>query len=133
MPDDTIKKKILVVDDDKSQLAFAEAMLQDEFDVFTAKSGKDALQKLAGGFLPDAILLDILMPEMDGREVFNRIKAIGLTESVPIIFLTAADEYEHEVCELGAADYIKKPYEKALLTNSIKVAIAKYLVKQYGA
>jgi putative two-component system response regulator len=133
MADDTIKKKILVVDDDKSQLAFAEELLQDEFDVFTAKSGKDALEKLYGGFTPDAILLDILMPEMDGREVFNRIKAVGLTENVPIIFLTALDEYEREAYELGAAGFIKKPYKKELLTNSIKVAIAKYLVRQYGA
>jgi putative two-component system response regulator len=129
------KKKILAIDDDRTQLLFIQENLMEIFDVVTAMSGKAALEKLYSGFMPDAILLDILMPEMDGWEIFYRINAIGLIKNIPIIFLTGKDGEadKRRAYELGAADFIKKPYEKDFLVNSINVAIAKYLLQQCSA
>jgi len=122
------KKKILFVDDDAIQHAIAENMLKDEYDVFKAKSGNEALQYLySSEFAPDLILLDILMPDMDGWEVFNRIRGISLLKKVPIAFLTALTESSDEkrAFEIGADDFIKKPYEKEELLSRIKTILEK--------
>jgi CheY-like chemotaxis protein len=117
-----VKKKILLVDDDEIQHKIAENMLQEQYDVFKARSGNEALYYLyKNEFLPNLILLDILMPEMDGWEVFNRIKAISLLKNVPIAFLTAVSEAaeEQKAFAIGAKDFITKPYEKEALLERI--------------
>jgi len=122
------KKKILLIDDDVIQHHIAENMLKDDYEVFMTKSGKDALHYLYdGSFVPRLILLDILMPEMDGWEVFNRIKALSLLKSVPIVFLTAVNTTAEEkrAYEMGAADFITKPYVKEDLLERIKKVIEK--------
>ena len=121
------KKKILIVDDDEIQLSFSEAILKAEYDIVTAKSGKNALEQLYRGFIPDLILLDILMPEMDGFEAYNRIRAISLLQDIPIIFLTSVSGSTEvqQAWDIGAADYITKPYSKDDLLNRIKNAINK--------
>jgi len=126
------KKKILIVDDDKFQLSYAEVMLNVEFDVITADSGQKALDHLYHGNIPDLILLDILMPEMDGFEAYNRIRAIGLLQDIPIVFLTsvtAETEVQHAL-QIGAADYIMKPYNKENLLGRIWNAIDVYEKKK---
>jgi CheY-like chemotaxis protein len=122
------KKKILLVDDDEIQHVIASNILQDEYEVYKAKSGNEALKYLCtNGFVPSLVLLDILMPEMDGWEVFNRIKAISLLKNVPVVFLTAVSETTEEkrAFALGADDFITKPYEKETLLGRIKKILEK--------
>jgi putative two-component system response regulator len=119
------KKKILIVDDDEISLKFAELMLQDDYTAITAKSGTIALEHLEHfryGFIPDLILLDIIMPFMDGWETFKRIKEIIALKDVPVIFLTSAKEKEwhRRAMDIGADDYIEKPYDRASLLKKIE-------------
>ena len=116
------KPKILLIDDDEIQHTIVTNMLGDEYQIIYAKSGYDALNNLYNSsFVPNIVLLDILMPEMDGWEVFNRIRAISLLKNVPIVFITSVEESTEEkrAFELGAADFIKKPYEKENLLDRI--------------
>jgi CheY-like chemotaxis protein len=116
-------KKILFVDDDEVQHQIAQNMLDEVYEVRMVKSGNEALHYLySNEFVPNLILLDILMPEMNGWETFNRIKAISLLKNVPIAFVTSLSETSEELkaFELGAADFIKKPYEKEILLDRIE-------------
>jgi putative two-component system response regulator len=121
-----IKKKILLIDDDEVHLSTTELFLKDEYEILKAISGEDALKYLYNNeFTPDLIMLDIIMPYMDGWEVFNRIKAIGLLKNVPIVFLTSEDgeREKKRARELGAVDYITKPYTKTFLIETINEII----------
>jgi CheY-like chemotaxis protein len=71
------RKTILLVDDDEIHLSIAEAMLKDEYDILLAKSGKEALQYFLQGRFPNLVLLDILMPDMDGWETYKRLFSIS--------------------------------------------------------
>jgi len=120
------KKRILLIDDDEIQHKMAEAMLNDYYKVFHTKSGSDALNYLYDcSFVPHLILLDILMPEMDGWEVFNRLRALSLLKNVPIIFLTALNTTDEEkrAFDMGAADFIIKPYDQENLLERINKII----------
>jgi len=120
------KKKILLVDDNDIHLTTAELFLKDEYEIYKATSGDDALKYLYDKkFTPDLIMLDILMPNMDGWEVFNRIRAIGVLRNVPIVFLTSleGDKEKKRARELGAADYITKPYNMTDLKSRISEVI----------
>ena len=110
-----------MVDDDEVQLTIADTILQSSYAIFTAKSGHDALQMIYQGFIPDLILLDILMPQMDGWETFNRFKAISLLKSVPIAFITSETEEssKNRAYALKASDYITKPYSSAELLDRV--------------
>jgi len=118
-------KKILIVDDNEVHLVIAENILKGKFDVVTAKSGKEALLLISKGLLPNVILLDVLMPEMDGWEVFNKIKGISLLQNVPIAFLTSLDGIREKLyaSRIGAADMITKPYEGAELIKRIETML----------
>jgi len=108
------KRKILVVDDNEIHLTLAETFLRGEYNVFTAKSGKEALGLFYQGLVPQLILLDLIMPGMDGWHTYNRIKAIGNLHDTPIAFLTASNDPKdmQHAQKMGAADYIRKPYNK---------------------
>jgi len=115
-------KKIFLVDDDEIYLSMLENILKDKYEVVAAKSGKEALGHLIKGVVPNLILLDILMPDLDGWETFNRLRAISFLQDVPIVFLTSSIEsadMEHAQ-EIGAADYITKPYDRDDLLNRIE-------------
>jgi len=115
-------KKIFVVDDDEIYLTMLENMLKDKYDVITTKSGKEALGYFLKGVVPNLILLDILMPDLDGWETFNRLRAISFLQDVPIVFLTSiaeSAEVQH-AHEIGAADFITKPYNPEDLLNRIE-------------
>ena len=124
---DNEMKKILIVDDNEVHLVIAENILKGKYDVTTAKSGKDALALLSKGYMPNAILLDVLMPEMDGWETYNKIKGISLLRSVPIAFLTSLDGVREKLyaSRIGAADLISKPYEAAELMDRIEKMMQK--------
>jgi CheY-like chemotaxis protein len=115
-----MKKRILVVDDDAMNLMLTKRILEKEYNVLLAESGKEALLKMKGEKI-DLILLDIAMPEMNGIETFERMKEISV--DIPVIFLTASG-YEDDVrsaIRLGAVNYLKKPFfPKELLKRVAK-------------
>ena len=124
---DNIKKNsVLVVDDESSNILALSHVLSPEFTVYAAKSGADAIAA-AQKYLPDVILLDILMPEMDGYAVIAALKNSKKTEDIPVIFITGLSDADDEEkgLALGAADYITKPFSPAIvklrLHNQVKM------------
>jgi len=115
------KHKILIVDDDSIHLEMVETVLQDNYDVSCSQSGKDALNWFYQGLVPNLILLDISMPEMDGWDTYNRIKAISNMHDTPIAFFSVSSDPKDikRAKEIGAVDYIKKPYDKDDLIKRI--------------
>jgi len=122
--------KILIVDDEPLNIQFLETLISDQFDVIFDTSGEDALSIVKSG-KPDLIVLDIMMPEIDGYEVCRRLKADPDTQSIPVIFVTAKDGEEEEAkgLDLGAVDYITKPFNpeivKRKITNHIQQIAAR--------
>ena len=121
------KKKILAVDDSEIDLDLIEIILQDRYTILPTKSGKEALEYLLYNNV-DLILLDLIMPEMDGWETFSRIKDLGLISNVPVIFVTSVHgaDAQNRAWEMGAADYILKPYTRKELLKRIKIILKKY-------
>jgi two-component system alkaline phosphatase synthesis response regulator PhoP len=116
-----MKAKILLADDEKDIIEFLKYNLEIEgFEVITAYDGEEALSKISQK--PDLILLDIMMPKVDGFEVCNRIRQIPGFEKTPVIFLTAKSGELDEIhgLELGANDYIKKPISPKKLIARVK-------------
>jgi len=119
------KKQILIVDDTSSNIDTLIAVLGDEYDLRVAVDGETALQSLQQDKLPDLILLDIMMPGMDGYEVCKRLKSSIRTKGIGIIFLTAlAENFEQEKgLNLGAEDYITKPFDPAIVKARIRIQL----------
>jgi len=117
---DMSEKTILIVDDDASNLAILYELLT-MYDRLTASSGEEALE-LARINKPDLILLDIMMPEMDGIEVARRLKENRQTAKIPIIFVTAKTDVSSFVngFDAGGDDYITKPYDAIALQLVVK-------------
>ena len=125
------KDVILVVDDVDINRDILESMLCDEYEVVQAGSGIDAIGMLfSGTVVPEIVLLDIMMPEMDGLQVLEMMKTNVLTEQIPVIFITAADAESTETrgLSLGAADYIPKPFNPDVVKIRIQnqLMIRKY-------
>lgn len=101
---------ILIVDDQISNLEILSEGLEDNYDIMCATNGEDALEA-AREDLPDLVLLDVMMPEMDGYQICRALKADPLTVDIPVIFLTGLSGNSDETrgLELGAVDYISKP------------------------
>jgi len=119
-------KKILLVDDEEDILEFLKYNLEKEnFEVLVSTNGKDALKKIDQH--PDLIVLDIMMPEMDGFELYELIKQNKEFESIPIIFLTAKSGETDEIkgLNLGASDYVQKPISPKKLIARIKLNLRK--------
>ncbi|MFZ5774210.1 MAG: diguanylate cyclase [Thermodesulfobacteriota bacterium] len=114
-------QKILLVDDEPVNVRILQNLLKGMCKIFFALNGKTALE-IATRELPDLILLDIMMPEMDGHEVLRRLKRDEQTKDIPIIFVTAMKEMEDERLglELGAVDYITKPFNPAVIAIRVK-------------
>lgn len=111
------KFTVLIVDDIPQNIQVAATTLRaDGFNISFATSGREALERIPG-IKPDLILLDVMMPEMDGYEVCQRLKANPETSTIPVIFLTAINEIDAAVkgFELGAVDFVNKPFNAAEL------------------
>ena len=119
------RKQILIVEDTGSNIDTLIAVLGDKYDLRVAVDGEIALQALQEGDLPDLILLDIMMPGMDGYEVCKRLKNSERTQSISIIFLTAlAESSEQEKgLSLGAEDYITKPFDPAIVRARVRTQL----------
>jgi len=120
-------KTVLLVDDDAIHLELTQKMLEEKYDVVTSQSGKNALALFYRGLAPDLILLDLVMPNMDGWDTYERIKAISNLHSVPIAFLTVSNDPEHKkkAKEMGVVDYIIKPADRGDLLERIGKIIKK--------
>jgi putative two-component system response regulator len=116
---------VLVVDDTPDNLALISLLLKDVYNVKVAVSGEKALKIAFAAKPPDLILLDIMMPQMDGYEVCRQLKAAAATRDIPVIFVTArADEEDEQIgLELGAVDYITKPISPAILVARVKAQL----------
>lgn len=122
------KQKILIVDDEHDLLDLIEYNVQQfGFEALTADNGSEAIE-LARKHHPDLILLDIMMPEMDGHEVCAILKADHNLSSIPIVFLTARGDEKTEIksLEKGADDYLTKPISPAKLMSRIKVVLRRF-------
>ncbi|MBM3391934.1 MAG: response regulator [Betaproteobacteria bacterium] len=108
---------LLIVDDESANLAVLSNVLQPHYRVLAANSGARALEVAAGDPRPDLILLDVMMPDMDGFGVLARLRAEAATRDIPVIFVTAlTDEINEEHgLQLGAVDYIAKPIKPAIV------------------
>ena len=122
------KPRVLVVDDTEDNLFLMTALLEDDYEPITAASGKEALAIIMSQARPDLILLDIMMPEMDGYEVLRRIHQHPPTALIPVIFLTALSTVEEEQLglDLGAVDYITKPISPPLLLARVHSHIERH-------
>ncbi|MCL1843500.1 MAG: diguanylate cyclase [Defluviitaleaceae bacterium] len=118
------KYSVLVVDDSRVSQTHLMQILQDEYVVYSANSGVEALQ-ITKAENPDIILLDIVMPQMDGYETLAALKASAETKDIPVIFITSLDHDSNEEkgLRLGAADYISKPYNPIIVKLRISLQL----------
>src|SRR6266498_343773 len=109
--------RILVVDDMPDNLFLMNGLFEDRYEVIQAPSGKEALKIVMSSNPPDMVLLDIMMPDMDGYEVLRRIRQHPPTAIIPVIFLTALATQQDERLgmDLGAIDYLTKPVDPELV------------------
>ena len=120
------KPTILIVDDTSANLELLSDVLKSSYRTKAAVSGDKALRLAVSGNPPDLILLDIMMPGMDGYEVCRRLKANPVTRHIPVIFVTAMSEVDDETkgLELGGVDYVTKPISPPIVKARIKTHLA---------
>ncbi len=123
---DSNKSTILVVDDTPENIDIVTGILHDTYKIKAALNGKKAIEIARKSPHPDMILLDIMMPEMDGYEVCKILKEDPITAKIPIIFVTAmsSEENEEKGLELGAVDYISKPISPSITKARVRTHIA---------
>ncbi len=130
MSDD--RAKILVVDDEKFYLDVVVDLLNGDYKVVVAMDGEQALRRAETKPLPDLILLDVMMPDMNGYEVCKRLKSNQVTKDIPVIFLTVKSEVADEVkgFELGAVDYLSKPVSPPIVRARVATHLALNLARR---
>ncbi|MEE9551599.1 MAG: response regulator [Gammaproteobacteria bacterium] len=119
------RRKILIVDDERFNINVLADLLKPNYKIMVAINGKQALKAAQSDSPPDLILLDIMMPEIDGYEVCRQLKADEKTHEIPVIFVTAMGQESDETkgLEIGAVDYITKPISSAIVEARVKVQI----------
>jgi len=119
------KPVVFVVDDIETNVMILEEILSNDYNVVTAYNGKEALEKLKSTFpLPKIMLLDVVMPQMDGRQLFEQIKKDKAFQRIPIIFITAENDSESELLAAGAVDFINKPFLPEIVKLRVRNQIA---------
>jgi len=120
------KKLLLVVDDNPSHIHVVHSILKDDYKIRIATSGVKALDMAKVNPQPDLILLDVMMPDMDGYEVCGHLKASPETRDIPVIFLTLKMEVADETrgFEVGAVDYIHKPFSPPIVKARVKTHVS---------
>jgi putative two-component system response regulator len=120
------KATVMVVDDTSQNLVLMTELLRDDYRIIVANGGERALALLGSETLPDLILLDIMMSDLDGYEVLSRIKANPLTSNIPVIFLTAKSDPADEIrgLQLGAVDYVTKPISPPIVQARVRTHLA---------
>jgi putative two-component system response regulator len=122
MVEATKKKRILVVDDEPQNIIIMREILKSDYTVIAATEGMKALSLAQSGTPPDLIMLDIMMPGIDGYEVLRRLRANPLTARLPVILVTAKDQIDDKMTgyERGSSDYITKPLDGAFVLNVVR-------------
>ena len=125
MSEQAEKSKILIVDDMPENIRMLIEILKADFATIPAVNGETALKKAQAEPIPDLVLLDILMPDIDGYEVCKKLKENEATKDIPVIFITAVSEAmdEAKAFTLGAVDYIAKPFNPATVKARVKTHI----------
>lgn len=125
------KLRVLVVDDERANITLMADALKPDFKTVVAKSGPQALERARSENPPDIILLDILMPGMDGYEVCRILKADERTKHIPVIFVSAMSEVGDETrgLEIGAVDYITKPFNPAIVRARVRTHLESALAR----
>jgi len=120
-----LKKTILVVDDAPANIQVVQSILKDEYKIRVATSGERALELVKTQPHPDLILLDVMMPGLDGYQVCEQLKAAPETRDIPVIFLTGRTEIDDETkgLALGALDYIRKPFSPAIVKARVRTQL----------
>ena len=120
------QRLVLVVDDDPTNITVISGVLKDSFRIKVATNGKQALAMARAPDKLDLILLDVVMPEMDGFEVCRHLKANPATREIPVIFLTGVTDAENEEkgFEIGAVDYIHKPFSAPIVLARVRTQLA---------
>jgi diguanylate cyclase (GGDEF)-like protein len=115
-------KKILIVDDESANIDILMELLKSDYKLVAARNGQDALNMIKSKNPPDLILLDIVMPGLDGYQVCEALKSSEVTKNIPVIFVTAVSEVMDEAkgFRLGAADYITKPFHPPIVLARVK-------------
>lgn len=118
-------KKILIVDDEPNNLQILRQILNADYSLIFAKNGKEALDAVAK-HQPDLVLLDVMMPEMDGYEACQCIKNNPATQSIPVIFVTAMSDVDDEShgFDMGAVDYITKPVSAPIVLSRVRTHLS---------
>ncbi len=116
------KATVLVVDDLPENIDLLAGVLRDRYRVLAATGGRDAIE-VSQRQIPDLILLDVMMPDMDGHEVCRRLKSDPRTRAIPVLFVTAmAEQHDEEAgLALGAVDYLHKPVNAAILLQRVRI------------
>ena len=129
------KQKILIVDDDYVNIQLLSEIFKAEYNIFFAQNGSQALEIAASQEPPDIILLDIMMPVMDGYEVCKRLKADSRTNNIPVIFISAKMEEDDELkgFEVGGIDYITKPFSRRITMARVKTQLQKHAARRMMA
>jgi len=118
---ETKGKKILIVDDEKMNIITLAHFLKKKYEIIVATDGESGLET-AEKHIPDLILLDIIMPEINGFEVIMKLKNSKATKDIPVIFITGLNNTENEEkgMALGAADFITKPFNKVIVEARVE-------------
>ncbi|MBF0188887.1 MAG: response regulator, partial [Magnetococcales bacterium] len=113
---------LLIVDDERHNITVLGELLREEYNLMVAKNGKQALKLISSGKMPDLVLLDIMMPEMDGYEVCRNLKEDPVTRKIPVIFISAmsSEEDESKGFEVGGVDYVIKPFRPIVIKARIQ-------------
>lgn len=124
--------KILIIDDTPANLRLMGDLLKNEYRIGIAKNGEDGLKYATSDDKPALILLDVMMPGMDGYEVCRRLKADSSTKNIPVLFVTAMGEVEDETkgLSIGAVDYITKPINPSVLRARIRTHLELHLYRE---
>ena len=126
------KPTVLIVDDTAENIHLLMALLTDTYRIKAANNGEKALEIAFSDDKPDIILLDVVMPKLDGLEVCRRLKDNPATANIPIIFITANSSHSDEIqgFALGAVDYISRPFNPPVVLSRIKAQLALYQQNQ---
>lgn len=132
MNDKNTKSRVLIVDDEPGNIKILANVLSQDYTLSVATGGKQALD-IVKTQLPDIVLLDMVMPEMDGLEVCQLLKIDEATKAIPVIFVTSKSDAENEErgLDAGAVDYITKPISPPIVKARVKIHIQNYLSMRF--
>jgi putative two-component system response regulator len=126
------KNRLLIVDDEPANIQILAGILGDDYILIAATNGRKALE-LAATKSPDLVLLDMMMPDMDGLEVCKALKEDPGTQDIPVIFVTGMSDAENEErgLQAGAVDYISKPVSPPIVKARVKIHIQNFLTVRF--